>query len=206
MKIRVLAVASFVVVAVLSGCSTPAPAEKKVAALPECHFPGTKEVAPDWVCDRPVAGWSVTAAGSAEKSQAGFAFQKQMALTNARVQLAQQMRVHVANMVKQYAESTGAGDREAVDKVNTSVTKQITDETVAGSKPIDSVQGPDGVFWVLVGLDDKAVEELTKAAVNSSINNQRALWQKLQADKAQDELANEIAKQKTGDAGAASVH
>jgi hypothetical protein len=199
MKKQMLGWMILVVASVLAGCSTPAPAEKKVAALPECHFPGTKEAAPDWVCDRPVPGWAVTAAGSAEKTQAGFAFQKQMAMTSARVQLAQQVRVHVANMVKQFAETTGSGDTETVDKVNTSVTKQITDETVAGSKPIDSVQGPDGVLWVLVGLDDKAVEDLTKAAVNASINNQRALWQKLQADKAQEELANEIAKQKVGD-------
>jgi LPP20 lipoprotein len=186
--------------AVMSGCSSTGGKEMGAAApvLPDCHFPGTKEIAPGWVCDRPVPGWAVTAAGSAEKTGAGFAFQKQMAMTNARVQLAQQMKVHVANMVKQYAETSGSGDSETVDRVNTSVTKQITDETVAGSKPIDSVQGPDGILWILVGLDDKSVEDLTKAAIRTSMNNDHAVWQKLQADKAQDELANEIAKQKTG--------
>lgn len=182
----------------LSACSSaPKPAQLSVD---QCRFPGTDKEAPGWVCDEPVPGWAVTAPGSAELTSAGLSFQRQMAMTDARVQLAQQMKVHVTNMIKQFAETTGSGDAESLDKVNTSVTKQITDQTLSGTRAIKSATAPNGRYYVLVGLDDKAVEEMTKVAIKTSMDNDRALWQKFQAKKAQDELAEEIAKQRVVDA------
>jgi hypothetical protein len=165
-------------------------------AVADCVFPNTQEAAPGWVCDEPVDGVEVSAVGSAEKSAAGLDFMKQMAATSARVQLAQRMRVHVANSIKQFAETTGAGKDETVDKVNTSVTKQITDETLVGTKVYKTRVAPNGTMYALVGLDASSVQKLTETAVKSSMNNERALWQKFQAGIAQDELAADIAKQK----------
>lgn len=181
----------------LSACeSNPVKEAPKKAAVPDCVFPNTQEAAPGWICDEPVEGLAVSAVGSAEKTAAGNEFMKQMAATAARVQLAQRMKVTVANMVKQYVETTGAGKDESVDKVNTSVTKQITSETLAGTQIYKSRVAPDGTLYVLVGLNEAAAQKLTEAAVKTSMNNDRALWQKFQAGKAQDELAAEIAKQK----------
>jgi hypothetical protein len=172
--------------------STP----EKVAPVAECVFPGSDKPAPLWVCDAPVEGMSVGAVGSAQRSDAGIAFMKQMAATEARVQLAQNMKVQVQNMIKQYAETTGAGSQETVDRVNTSVTKQITDQTLQGTKIFRSIQAPDGTLYVLVGLDEAAAQKLTETAVKTSMNNDRAAWQQFKAQKGQDELAAEIAKQK----------
>jgi hypothetical protein len=172
--------------------STP----EKPAAVAECVFPGSDKPAPLWVCDAPVEGMSVGAVGSAQRSDAGIAFMKQMAATEARVQLAQNMKVQVQNMIKQYAETTGAGSQETVDRVNTSVTKQITDQTLQGTKIFRSIQAPDGTLYVLVGLDEAAAQKLTETAVKTSMNNDRAAWQQFKAQKGQDELAAEIAKQK----------
>lgn len=176
----------------LSACSTP----PQVAKAPECAFPGSKEAAPLWVCDAPVEGMTVGAVGSAAKSGAGLEFMKQMAATAARVQLAQNMKVQVQNMIKQYAETTGAGSKETVDQVNTSVTKQITDQTLVGTKVFRSAQAPDGTMFVLVGLDEAAAQKLTESAVKTSMGNDQALWQQFKSQKAQDELAADIAKQK----------
>ncbi len=176
----------------LVACSTP----PKVEKAPECVFPGSKEAAPLWVCDAPVEGVTVGAVGSAAKSGAGLEFMKQMAATAARVQLAQQMKVQVQNMIKQYAETTGAGSKETVDQVNTSVTKQITDQTLVGTKIFRSAQAPDGTMFVLVGLDEASVQKLTESAVKTSMGNDQALWQQFKAQKGQDELAADIAKQK----------
>ena len=113
----------------LTGCSGDA----KVAQV--CTYPDAPDVpAQNWICDVPVDGIEVSAVGSHKIGAAGAGFAKQMATTKARVQLAQMMKVHVSNMIKQYAETTGAGDSETVDQVNTSVTKQITNEDVVGSK------------------------------------------------------------------------
>ena len=125
---------------------------------------------------------------------AGPNFMKQMAATSARVELAQTMKVEVQNMIKQYAETTGAGDTETVDRVNTSVTKQITKETLVGSRIYRQMPTPTGGLVVLVGLNADTVNKLAEQALKTSMNNERALWQKFQAGKAQDELAAEIAK------------
>jgi len=174
-----------------AACSTP-----KKDVISECVFPGTDKSAPLWVCDAPVEGMTVGAVGSTQKSEAGAAFMKQMATTDARVQLAQSMKVQVQNMIKQYAETTGAGSAETVDRVNTSVTKQITDQTLQGTKVFRSIVAPDGSMYVLVGLDEASAQKLTETAIKTSMNNDRAAWQQFKAQKGQDELAADIAKQK----------
>jgi len=183
----------------VAACSTPPAKVEKVA---ECVFPGSDKPAPLWVCDAPVEGMTVGAVGMAAKSDAGIAFMKQMAATEARVQLAQNMKVQVQNMIKQYAETTGAATKETVDRVNTSVTKQITDQTLQGTKIFRSIVAPDGTMFVLVGLDELAAQKLTETAVKTSMGNDQAAWQQFKALKGQDELAAEIAKQKVekGDA------
>ncbi len=166
-------------------------------AEPDCVFPDAPSTAaPGWICDEPVEGIAVSAIGVAEKSAAGHSFMKNMAATDARVQLAQAMQVHVQNMVKQYAETTGAADSETVDKVNTSVTKQITDETLVGTKIYKTRTSPNGALYVLLGIDPSAAATAAENALKTSMNNDRALWQQFKAQKGQDELAASIANMK----------
>ena len=176
----------------LSACSSTAIKSQ----VSECTYFGTHDPAPLWICGAPVEGVEVSAVGSAEVSGAGESFIKQMASTDARVQLAQMMQLHVANMIKQYAETTGAGKDETVDKVNTSVTKQITDQTLIGAKIYKTQAGSNSRFYVLVGLDPASSQKIVEAAIKTSMNNEKALWQEFQASKAQDEMAADIAKQK----------
>ena len=161
----------------------------------DCVFPDAPEVgAPGWVCDQPIEGIDVSAVGSAEKSGAGHDFMKQMAATSARVQLAQRMQVQVRNMIKQYAETTGAATSETVDKVNTSVTKQITNESLVGTKILKTRTSPKGTLYVLIGMDETNVMQSAQDALRTSMNNDQALWQQFKAQKGQDELAADIAK------------
>jgi len=193
-KITNMLLTSVIALGVAACSSAPAKVEK----MAECVFPGSDKEAPLWVCDAPVEGMTVGAVGAAAKSDAGIAFMKQMAATEARVQLAQNMKVQVQNMIKQYAETTGAASAETVDRVNTSVTKQITDQTLQGTRIFRSIVGPDGTMYVLVGLDEAGAQKLTETALKTSMNNDQAAWQQFKAQKGQDELAAEIAKQKVG--------
>jgi hypothetical protein len=169
----------------------------KQAAVPDCTFPDAPTVAaPGWVCDEPVEGLAVSAVGSADKSGAGINFMKQQASAAARVQLAQMMKVQVTNMVKQFAETTGTGDSETVDMVNSSVTKQITNESLVGTRIYKTRRSPNGALYVLVGLDDNAASSIHETALKTSMNNERAMWQKFQSKKGHDELAKEIAAMK----------
>jgi hypothetical protein len=153
--------------------------------------------APGWVCDEPVEGAAVSAVGVAEKSRAGVNFMKDMAAANARTELARNMKVHVQNLVKQYIETTGTGSSETVDKVLTAVTKQITDQTLVGTRIYKSTTNPStGSMYVLMGIDDASARKITEDAVKTSMSNDAALWQQFKAQKSQDELAAEIAKGK----------
>lgn len=175
--------------ALVVGCSST-PEKAPVAS---CVFAdGSNQEAPEWVCGAPVDGVELSAVGYADKSMAGANFMKQMAATAARVELAQIMRVDVQNMIKQYAETTGAADSETVDRVNTSVSRQLTTETLVGSKIFRQMPTPSGGMVVLVGLDAATVQKLSEHAIKTSMNNERAIWQKFQADKAFDEMAREI--------------
>ncbi len=162
-----------------------------------CVFPDApSEPAPGWICDEPVEGVVVSAVGVAEKSAAGFSFMKNMAATDARVQLAQAMKVQVQNMVKQYAETTGSADAETVDRVNTSVTRQITDESLSGTRVIKTRMSPNGALYVLLGMDAAAAAQSAEQAIRSSMQNDSAQWQQFRASQGQDELARAIAGQK----------
>lgn len=162
----------------------------------DCVFPNSNEAAPLWICDEPVEGAEVSAVGSSEKSAAGEAFMKQMAAMSARVQLAQRMKVQVANMLQQYLGARGAASQETLDRIRSSVTKQITNETLIGTRIYKSRIAPNGSMYVLVGLDETAVRKLTEAAIKTSMNSDAGLWQQLNAGKAQDDLISEIARQR----------
>jgi LPP20 lipoprotein len=183
-------IAGAAMTALLAGCGDNVKEEVADCVFPDA--PGT--AAPEWVCDGPVEGVEVSAVGSAQKSGAGHSFMKQMAATDARVQLAQRMKVQVKNMIKQYVETTGAADTETMDKVMTSVTKQITNETLVGTKIFKSRTSPTGGLYVLLGMNPESVEQATQKAVKTSMKNERALWQQFKAQKGQDELAAEISK------------
>lgn len=193
MKNGLFTMSAVALAALLTACA----GEEAKQAAPDCVFPDAPNTpAPGWICDEPVEGVEVSAVGVAEKSAAGHSFMKNMASTDARVQLAQSMKVHVQNMVKQYAETTGAASTETVDKVNTSVTKQITDQTLVGTKVFKTRVSPNGALYVLLGMDANATATATQEALKTSMNNDKALWQQFKAKKGQDELAEAIASMK----------
>jgi len=196
---RIVTLALATTLVSLAGCgggSGNTKPEPIVVEAPDCVWPDSpKDAAPSWICDVPVEGLAVGSPGSAMKSAAGYEFMKNMAATAARVQLAQRAQVRVANMVKQYAEVTGAGTTETVDMVNSSVTKQITDQTLVGTKIFRTTTSPAGTLWVLVGIDEASLQMTAEKALRTSMGNDAALWQQFKAQKGQEDLAAEIAKQ-----------
>ena len=184
---------------VLAACATSEKEEqmeKEKALMVDCTFPDSVEIsAPAWICDVPVPGWNVTSVGSAAPTDAGYDFMKDQAAASARVRLAQQMEVHISNLIKQYVETTGTGDAETVDQVRTSVTKTLVDQDLIGSKIIKSRRSSGGYLYVLVGLDEKASAVNAQKALRTSMGKDEALWQQFKAEKGFDELAEEIANQ-----------
>ena len=176
--------------AIFTGCA----AKVATPVLIECPFPGTQRPAPGWVCDEPVPGVDVSAVGSHPKTAAGFQFAKTQAATQARAALARQMQAKVSSLIKNWSETTGAGESETVDAVASNTTKLISSETLIGSKIYKSITAPDGSTYVLVGLDNGASLKVQQEALRNSYKNAQAEWQKLQAEKSFDELEEEILK------------
>ena len=172
---------------------------KKVVEVkaPECSFPddGTT-AAPLWVCTESISNLTLAAVGTFDKTNAGLNFQKQQALGDARVQLAQTLRVDVTGMVKNFAETTGFGEAETVDRVASTTSKLITNQSLTGSKLYRQAKNPaTGTLFVLVGMGDAELDAALEGLLNRSFdssNNAKASWQKLQAGRSFDELKNEL--------------
>ena len=181
------------VLALITACSTNKEKETVVLEpLPDCLFQNGQTIAPMWVCGSNIEGYTASAVGSWAKSAAGQGFMKQQAAAQARVELAQSIRIQVSNQIKQYAETTGVGATETVDQVVLSVTSNITDESLMGSRILRSINGPNGEIYVLVVIDEKNQVAASQAAINSSMNNEKALWQKIMSDKAHQEFSEEL--------------
>lgn len=186
LKMKKLILAISVLALMLAGCAKQ---EAKQQLADPC-FVG----APSWVLNPQVEG-ALAAVGSAQKSKAGMQFTRDAAMANARSEITRMIEVKVNTMMKDFTQTTGVGDAETVDKVTSSVSKQIASQTLQGTQQKDIWMSPCSELYVLVVLNPTKVAELTKQQVSTSLKNDQALWQQFQAKKAQDELDAAIDKE-----------
>jgi ribosomal protein S20 len=181
----------------MTGCTNTQP------NVDQCVMDGKQ--APSWVCDGgAMMEGGLFAVGSAEKSPLGPSFQRTEATAAARDALARQIKVKVKNMFKQFQATTGIGDEQTAEKATQNVSKQVAAATLSGSKVMKVWMSPKGTMYVLVGMPDpQAVKAEVKKAVKTSLHNEKALWQKFLAQKADKELEAAVDKEFGGAAGAA---
>ena len=151
--------------------------------------------APRWTCIPEVEGY-YAGVGVAEKSAAGTAHMRRVALMNGRSDLAQQIQTQVKDKIEGFTRATGNGSSETVDKVTTAVTKQVAKVDLKGSKAIDMWNAPSGAIYMLVAVPEKnvnaAVKDALKKTVNSSFKDDNALWQQFQSKQALEQLDKEF--------------
>jgi len=168
--------------AIITGCSDKKP-EPKEAYTPtfECKQEGV--LAPRWTCIPEVQGF-YAGVGIAEKSAAGMAHMKRVALMNGRSDLTQQIQTQVKDKMEGFTKATGFGAGESVDMVTTAVTKQVAMVDLKGSKAIDMWNAPSGALFMLVTVPEESVNSEVKKAVKSSFNSDDARWQQFQSERA----------------------
>ena len=184
MKKTIVSISSAALLAAtLIGCSgeTPKPESANFA----CKQEGA--LAPKWTCV-PVVEGAYAGVGIANKSAAGMGHMRKVAMMNGRSDLAQQIQTQVKDRMKGFTQTTGAGDRETVDQVTQSVTDQIANVNLNGSKQIDAWTAPSGNLYMLVTVPEDFINNKVKNAVKTSLKNDEALWQQFQASKAFDSL------------------
>ena len=175
------------------GCSSkeaPKPKQNMPKVTGECNIQDTD--APKWVCTGGNVKGYITAVGSSKPTPLGFNYQLSEAKALARDEIAKQIQVKVKNMFKTYMATTGA-KTDSVEKVTEYVSKQLTKQTLIGSKQLNMWIAPDKTIFVLIGVPVNANE--VKKVIKSSLNNKEALWQKEDANKAQKELDKAIEKE-----------
>ena len=148
-------------------------------------------LAPAWTCTPMVEG-AYAGVGITPKSAAGVGHMRRVALANGRSDLAQQIKSQVKDKVETFTRTTGLGDAETVDSVNTAVSKQIAKVDLQGSKAVDSWTSPSGVLYLLVTVPEATVNGEVKAAVKTSFKNDEALWQQFQSKNALESLDKEF--------------
>ncbi|HZF69756.1 LPP20 family lipoprotein [Sulfuricurvum sp.] len=148
--------------------------------------------APKWVLTQDNEK-GISSSGSAKIGKAGTQFAITEAEANARDQMARQMQVKVASMIKNFTQQTGVGNSQTVDKVVSSVSKQVTQQELIGVQRKDMWISPSGELWVLMSMSEQNTQAV-KNAIKSSFNNDDALHQQMIAKQAQDELDKEIEK------------
>ena len=147
--------------------------------------------APEWVLDGYQEGM-ISAVGSAKIGKGGLQFARNEALANGRTELARQVSVKIRSLVNNFAQQTGIGDDQMVDAFSKQVTRQVTNETLAGSKQQDLWISPSSDVYVLVVMDAAEVKASVKKGVVTSFQQDEARWQEFKAKNGNEELDKEI--------------
>lgn len=149
--------------------------------------------APAWVLNGHEEG-TISAVGSAVIGKSGMQFAKTEALAHGRNELARQVSTKVKALVNNFVEQTGLGDDQLVDRFSKQVTKQVTNESLSGSRQKDLWISPSKELYVLVVMDPAAVKQTVKKQLTTTYRNDQARWQEFKAKNGEAELDKEIEK------------
>ena len=153
---------------------------------------------PSWVLN-PIVEDGISATDCV-KFSGNMSVDKKMATANSRLSLAQQIGIRVEGLDKTYLNRVDANDDTTVGSNFSSVSKQLTQQKLNGSRVVKSdivrILGKDH-FCVLTTLSPTATTELFEAIMKQSqrlINPQdeKFLYQEFKAHKAEKNLDKEI--------------
>ncbi|WP_440874239.1 hypothetical protein [Thalassotalea sp. PLHSN55] len=155
---------------------------------------------PDWVLNPNVEN-SISATDCV-KFSGNISVDKKMATANARLALAQQIETRIEGLDKTYISRTDADNDIAVGNTFSSVSKQVTKQTLNGSRVLKSavvnIAGKEH-FCALTALTPEVTQKLfnslikeSKRAVNSQ--DEKFLYEEFKAYKAEQDLDKEIAR------------
>ncbi len=188
---KILFSSAIIATMIFTGCGSSN--KSVIPKAPTCQMDGAS--APVWVCNggADMKG-GIFAVASAQKTPLGISFQRQEAMAAARDEISRQISLKVKNMFKSYMSSTGTGNAQTAERVATSVSKQLSYQTLRNSKLLKTWISPKGTMFVLAGING-SIKDAVKQAAKTTLHNDKALWQEFKAKKAQEELDSEINKE-----------
>ena len=115
-------------------------------------------------------------------------------MAQGRSELARQISLKVKDLVNNFTQQIGPGTDYTVDKLSKQISKQVTNETLNGSKQKDLWISPSSDLYVLMVIDPDIIKRSVRNHVMSSYRNDDAKWQQFQANNGSEELDKEIEK------------
>ncbi len=181
--------AAAVTFAVMTGCVGGAGNAMQGSTFVEhCEY-RTGIQAPEWYCNPLIEG-GMAAVGEAKPNVArDNNMQRTMAIANGRDELSRQTQVKVKNMLTNWSRATGAGDDQTYEANFENVSRQVSQQTLEGSRQLKRWIAPDGSLVLLVGMTNSAS---IKNNVKTSLRNEDALWQQFQSKQSLDELDKQL--------------
>jgi len=174
----------------ITGCSKEAQPE----AEDDFRCKQENVLAPKWTCIPNVDNY-YSGVGIAQKSAAGMAHMKRVAVANGRSDLAQQIKSDIKDKITIYSGTTGVSSDETIDQTTEAVTKQLAKVSLVGSKAVDSWTSPSGALYLLVTVPKKSTNKQIRENLKTSYKNERALWQQFKAKNALENLEKDFADQ-----------
>ena len=147
----------------------------------ECAFANERilETPPAWICGEPIPEAEVVALGKAEPNLVGgVMYQRSQAAIRARSQLLENLRSKAQEKIMQYLGSSDDGAPADIEAVVQSALANIDSESLFGSTTYRTLSGPDGWFYLLLGMDKDSVGSAIAGAIGSSMAQDQALWEK----------------------------
>lgn len=145
---------------------------------------------PSWTLTPYVEG-SESAVGMVKVGASGVPNARNKAIARARVELANQMELKVQALTKDYVNVIGEGDNEIVESAFSQVSKQVSKQTLTGSRPVDMFMTNTKELYVLVAIPQETIRKSVKEAMDdgiSALKSEDKLYQEFQSEKAQKEL------------------
>ncbi|MEQ3513780.1 LPP20 family lipoprotein [Pseudoalteromonas sp. BZB3] len=189
MKVKPL-IASVFMAGMLSACSSTS----------DSTASSSRVNVPDWVLN-PVVENGIAAADCIKYS-GNISIDQKMAVANARLALAQQIETRIEGLDKTFANRVDANDKTTVGSTFSSVSKQLTKQTLRGSRVVKAdivdIAGKD-YFCALTTLSPELTKTLFQDLVQETKlkidpQDEQFLYQEFKAFKAEQDLEKEIAR------------
>lgn len=141
---------------------------------------------PEWFLNVPQAEDAIYGVGMAKKQNPSLA--RKAAIARARDEVASQVQVKVQSMLKDFMQESGVGENAQSLEFTQSVSKQVTDMSLQGSKVKEVYPAKDGTFYALV---EYPLESLRQSTLTEA-QKQEALYNEFKAQQGFDALKEEI--------------
>ena len=142
---------------------------------------------PDWALEIPESKDSLYAVGDAKMSS--LSLSRTMAASRARDEIARQVSLYVKTAITDYAQDAGEGNNTQAVEFVESVSRQVTEATLNGTKIVNSYVARDGTVYALV---EYPIAQLRAVTASTFERNEAAQFAKFEADQALEYIDKEL--------------